>query len=98
MTLTLRDGTPARAGTASGMNTNFAAVEHADAENVAVLAGAGADDLGESTEANAHQLAALALLRLFFAQPFIAHRFQHLLERSGVIAAVVLPAERAVIR
>src|SRR3569833_3301090 len=95
MTLTLRDGTHARDGTASGMNTNFAAVEHADAENVAVLAGAGADDLGESTETNDHQLAALALLRLFFAQPFIAHRFRRRRGRGGGGAAGGRPAGRA---
>src|SRR3569623_1207743 len=98
MALTLRDRAHACDGAAGGVDTDLATVEHADAEDVAVLARAGADDLGEGADANAHQLAALALLRLFFAQALIAHRLQHLLERSGVIAAVVLPAERAVIR
>ena len=50
------------------MDADLGAVEHLDAEDVELLAGTGADDFGEGRDADAHQLAALALLGLLFAQ------------------------------
>ena len=51
-------------GLAGRVDPQLAAVGHAEAEDVHVLARPGADGLGEERDADAHQLAALALLRL----------------------------------
>ena len=51
-------------GFAGRVHAQLAAVGHAEAEDVHVLARAGADRLGEERHADAHQLAALALLGL----------------------------------
>ena len=55
------------------MHTNLAAIEHLDTCDIEVLAGAGADDLGEAGDADAHQFAARALLRLLAPQPLVVH-------------------------
>jgi len=78
------------------VHTDLARVEHAHAENVAHFAGARADDLGESDQANAHQRWALrigALGRLLGAQAFVVHRLEHLVERGLVVARVVFKAK-----
>src|SRR5262245_42892341 len=51
-------------GLAGRMNADLAAVEHLEPEDVEVLGGAGAHDLREARDADAHQLAPLPLLRL----------------------------------
>src|SRR5260370_7242780 len=47
---------------AGRMHADFAGIEHRDAEDVAILRRAGADDLGEERDADAHDLAGLAAL------------------------------------
>ena len=64
-------------------------------EDVHVLARAGADCLGEEGEADAHELAARALLGLLPAQIVVAGHVQGELQRTRVVAGVVLPAGRA---
>ena len=56
-------------------------VEHLDAEDVEVLRRPGADDLGEARDADAHQLAALALLGLLLSQLGVADHLHRLLQR-----------------
>ena len=60
--------------------------------------GPGADDLGEAADADAHQLAAGALLGLLLAQPGVVDHVHRLLERRRVVARVVLPAGRRLVR
>ena len=69
------------------------AVGHAEAEDVHVLARAGADGLGEERDADAHQLAALALLRLLAAQLVVAGDAPCAMRMAAlVVAGVVHPA------
>ena len=79
---------------AGGIDADVAAVEQADTENVADLGRAGADDLGEGRDADAHQLAVGALLRLLAAQAVVVDRLQHFRQRGVIVAAVERPAER----
>ena len=77
---------------AGGVHPQVAAVGHAEAEDVHVLARAGADALGEERDADAHVLALGPLLGLLLAQVVVAgdaHRDAHGLL---VVARVVLPA------
>ena len=74
------------------MDANLGAVEHLDAQNVEGIRRAGADDLSEGGDADAHQLAAGALLGLLAAQLGVADLVHRLLERGGIVAAVVFPA------
>ena len=60
--------------------------------------GPGADDLGERRDADAHQLAALALLDLLPPQPVVVDELHRLLEGRRVVARVVLPAGRRLVR
>ena len=57
-----------------------------------MLRRSGAHDLGEAGDADAHQLAALALLGLLLAQAGVVDDLHRLLEGTCVVAAVVLPA------
>ena len=84
-------------GRAGGVDANLGAVEHLDAEDVEGVGGAGADDLGEGGDADAHQLAALALLLLLAQQILVADLVERLLQGGGVVAAVVLPAGRRLV-
>ena len=59
---------------------------------------AGPDDLGEAADADAHELAAGALLRLLHPQVVVADHVERLLERGRVIARVVRPAGRRLVR
>ena len=52
MALSLTDRTKPRDGGSRGMNTNFAAVKHAQPQNIAVFDRSGPDDLGEMGQAN----------------------------------------------
>ena len=82
------------------MDADFRGVEHGDAENVAGARRAGADDLGEEGDADAHQLARLAALErlalcfLLFAQLLVADRLHRLVHGGVIVAGIVLPAER----
>ena len=71
---------------AGWVHANLGGVEHLDAEDVEVLRGAGADDLGEGRDADAHELSALALLGLFLAQFGVADLVHRELERAAVVA------------
>ncbi len=79
------------------MDPDLAGVEHADAQDVAVPGRAGADDLGEEADADAHQLALRPLLGLLAAQARVVDRRHRLAHRGRVVAGVVLPAERRVV-
>src|SRR5262249_41873414 len=59
--LALRLRAEAGNGLARGMHADLAAVEHLQAEDVEMLGRAGAHDLGEARDADAHELTALAL-------------------------------------
>ena len=63
-----------------------------------VVRGAGADDLGEGRDADAHQLATGALLELLPAQILVADHVHRLAQGGRVVAGVVVPAGRRVIR
>ena len=96
--LPLRLGAEARDRLAGGVDADLRRVEHLDAQDVEVLRRPGADDLDEAADADAHQLAARALLRLLLAQIGVADHVHRLLQRARVVAAVVLPAQRRLVR
>ena len=104
MALTLRDGAEAGDGRACRVDANLAAVEHAEAENIAVLDRAGTDNLGEVAEADAQKRTGLAALEgfdtfgLFLAKVLITDSVQGLFPTGVVIAGVIFPAERRLIR
>ncbi len=86
------------------MDADFGGVEHGDAENVAVARRAGANDLGEVDDADAHQLTSLATLErlalgfLLLAQLLVVDGLHRLGQRGVVVAGIVLPAERRRVR
>src|SRR3989449_1842729 len=92
--LALRLRPEARDRLARRVDTDLTGVEHLESEDVEVLRGPGADDLGEARDADAHQFAALALLGLLALQLGVADAIHRLLERRAVVAAVVFPPER----
>src|ERR1700724_13292 len=75
-----RDRTPRR------VYPDLARIEHAEAKDVAILHRAGADDLSEETDANAHQFARLAagegfaVAALLVAQTRVVDRGEGLVE------------------
>ena len=79
-------------GFAGRMDPQLAAVGHAEAEDVHVLARPGADGLGEERHADAHQLAARALLLLLCAQRVVADHVHGHAHGGLVVARVVHPA------
>src|SRR5262249_56706222 len=90
VSLTLRLGAEPRGGLPGRVDADLARVEHLDAEDVELLRRPGADDLGEARDADAHQLAAVALLRLLLSEAGIADLVHRLAQRAGIVAAVVL--------
>src|SRR5260370_16721202 len=98
--LALALGTDPRDAGTGGMQADFAGVEHRDAQDIAILRRAGADDLGEEGHAEAHDLAGLAalerraLFRLLLAQAGIVDRLHHLAHGALVVAAIILPPPR----
>src|SRR5262249_11159500 len=90
--LPLRLGAEARDRLPRRLDAYFRRIEHLDAEDVEVLGRPGADDLGEARDADAHELAAGALLRLLLAQRRVVDDAHRLVERGVVVAAVVGPA------
>ena len=83
---------------AGRMDADLAAVVHLQADDVEVVGRPGPDDLGEAADADAHQLAAFPLLELFLAQPGVVDPVHRHLERRRVVAGVVLPARRRLVR
>src|ERR1700730_16722637 len=104
MALALADRAEPGDGTAGWMNANFTGIEHAEAENVAILDRPGANDLGEEADADPHKLArfaageGFAVAPLLLAQVGVIDRLQGLVERGVVVAAVIFPAQRGMIR
>src|SRR5262249_19025202 len=96
--LTLRLGAEAGDRLAGGVHADLRRIEHLDAEDVELLRRPGTDDLGEARNADAHQFAPGALLRLLLAQAGVVDQLNRLPERRRVVAAVVLPAERRAVR
>ncbi len=84
---------------AGRVHPDLAGIEHAKAENVAILDRASADDLGKEADADAHQLArftaaeGVAIAPLLVAKRRVTDRVQGLVERSQIVAAVVFPTE-----
>ena len=96
--LALRLGADADDRLARRVHPQVGAVVHRQTEDVHVLARPRADALGEERDADAHQLAAGALLRLLAAQLLVAgdvHRHAH---RLGVVPGVVRPAGGRLVR
>src|SRR5262249_44869624 len=91
VTLPLRLRAEARDGLAGRMDADLARVEHLDAEDVEVFRRPRTDDLGEARNADPHQLAALALLGLLLPELGVSDLVHRLLQRAGIVAAVVLP-------
>src|SRR5262249_21336256 len=102
--LALADRAEPRDHTARRVHPNFAGVEHTEAEDIAILDRSGANDLGKEADPDAHQLAGLApgegfaVAALLVAQIRVADRVQRLVERGQVVAAVVFPAKRRLVR
>ena len=80
------------------VDAQVGAVVHRQPEDVHVLARAGADALGEERDADPHQLAAGPLLGLLAAQVLVAGDLHRDLHRLGVVAGVIRPAGRRLIR
>ncbi len=80
------------------MDAELRRVDHGEACDVADLRHAGADDLGERREADAHDLALGALLGLLLAELVVADQIERDVQRLLVVARVVLPAHRALVR
>src|SRR5690606_37101198 len=89
--LPLALGAEARDRLARRVDADLARVEHLEAQDVEVLRWPRAHDLREARDADAHQLAARALLRLLLPQLGVADLLEREVERAGVVAAVVLP-------
>ena len=62
-----------------------------------MLGRAGADDLGEARDADAHELALGALLDLLPPQAGVVDHVHGLLQRAPIVPAVVLPAQRRLV-
>src|SRR5262249_26538399 len=86
------------------VHADLAGIEHGNAEDVAVLRRAGADDLGEERHADPHDLASLAALerralgRLLLAQLGVFRALHRLLHGGVIVAGIVFPSQRRVIR
>ena len=80
------------------VDAQLTAVGHAQAEDVHILARAGADSLGEEGHPDAHQLAAGALLGLLGTQLLVADHVHGLAHRGLVVTRVVQPAGLALVR
>ncbi len=102
--LPLRFGAEPANAAAGRMDADFRGIEHGDAENVAGARRAGADDLGEEGDADAHHFAGLAALErlalclLLGAQLFVVDRLHRLVHGGVIVAGIVLPAERRGVR
>ena len=77
---------------AGGVDAQLAAVGHAEAEDVHVLARPGADGLGEERDADAHELALGPLLLLLATELVVAGHLHGQAHGRLVVAGVVHPA------
>ena len=73
------------------MNSEFAAVSHAETQNIHVLAGAGTDGFGEERHADPHQLTLSASLSLFATEFGVSGHVHGLAHGRLVVAGVVYP-------
>ena len=85
-------------GLAGRMHAQLGAVVHRQAEDVHVTARTGADALGEEGDADAHDLALRELLLLLAAQLVVAGDLHRELHGAVVVARVVDPAGRRLVR
>ena len=104
MALALALGAHPRDPLAGRMDADLAGIEHRNAENVAILRRARADDLGEERHADPHELARLAALErvllglLLLAQLAIVGGVERLLHGGVIVAGIVFPPERRIVR
>src|SRR6185369_2272705 len=98
VTLPLRLRSETRNHFAGWMNTNLRTVKHLEPENVEMLRWTSADNLRETADANAHQLTARAFLGLLFLEFGVSDAVHRELQGSRVVAAVIFPIERRLIR
>ena len=96
--LTLRLDAELEHALAGRVDTELCRVDHRKTRDVADLRHAGTDDLGERREADAHDLALGALLGLLLAELVVADQIERDVQRLLVVARVVLPAHRALVR
>src|SRR5438093_1542775 len=96
--MALRFGSGSDDACAGRVNPDLGAVEHLDPEDVEMLRGTGAHDLGERREADPHQLAAKTLCGLLLQQFLVANLLERDVERLLIVAAVVREAEARLIR
>src|SRR5262249_8121901 len=82
---------------AGRMDAEVGAVVHGETEDVHVLARPSADAFGEERDADAHQLAARALLELLAPEVLVAGDVHRDLHRLVVVAGVVRPAGRRLV-
>ena len=78
-------------GLSRRVHAQLATVGHAEAQDVHVLSGPGADRLGEKGDADAHELAPLPLFGLLAAQLVVAGHLHREPHRPLVLARVVDP-------
>ncbi len=98
VTLALGLGADPGQGLARRVDPDLAAVVHLQTDDVEGVRGSGPDDLGERADADAHQLATGPLLELLLAQVVVADDVHRLAQGGAVVARVVVPAGRGVIR
>src|SRR5438105_3546263 len=98
MPLSLALGPHAADRFAGRMNADLATIEHLDAGNIEGMSGAGAYGFCEAGDADAHQLALLALFCLLFAEIIVADHLQSFVHGSFIVAAVVGPAQGRLVR
>src|SRR5262249_18175610 len=67
-------------------------------QDVEALRWARSDYLGEAADADSHQLAALALFRLLLFEFRISDLLHRLAQGASIVAAVVLPSQRGLVR
>ena len=97
--LTLADGSKPCNRRTCWVDTDFTAVEHTEAKDVTILNRTSTNNFRKETEANTHQLASFAglkifdSLRLFSAQPIVVNRLERLVPCCVIVAAVVFPAQ-----
>src|SRR5262249_42755076 len=96
--LALRLRSETRNHFAGRVNANLRTVEHLDPENVEMLRWTSTDDLREAADTDAHQLTAPTFVGLFLSQFGISDFIHRQLQRAGVVATVVLPIERRLVR
>ena len=86
------------------MNADLAAVKHAQPQDIAILHGACADNLGEECQTDTHELSRLAALErldplsLLLAEARVVDGVERFVPSCVVITGIVLPAESRLIR